>query len=218
MKTRYIGRQTIKTTALISVIFLGLLFAAHPAYSQQRIGIGVSGSYVYPVGSLQNWFKGTVKAPQINFVFNANEQSFWRLTATSTRFDRPNKDKLFYKDLNLDLKLYGAGVDYFSYLSGRFGFVQAYWTFGVNLYRWEALRDKYEAKDQFVPQRRQQDWSFAGSAGFGAMFHLSDHLKLTTTIRYHLVVGELWPALALHLENVSGMQMVQMQTGLGFWF
>lgn len=199
------------------VMFLAL-FLSKPAMAQSSTGIGLSDSYLQPVGSLHNWFSGTLNAPRLEFIFNRQASGYWRLFATATHFDQPNRDKLFYKDLHLDLKMFGVGV------GRRLFWGQSLWRFQpfaqaeVTLFRWQALRGSYQLEERLIPERFQQAWSFAGSAGIGLLAHLTSHLKLSTSVNYQLVVAELWPALALHLENVSGLQMVGFNLGLQWWF
>ena len=188
------------------------------AAGQSQIGVGLSNAYIQPVGSLQNWFKGTFNAPQINFIFNRTANTHWLIFATAAHFDQPNKEKLFYKDLQLDLKLYGTGVAYFCYLTKKRWHLQPFWTGAITLYRWEALRGAYQTEDRLVPERLQQAWSFAGSGGLGVVLHVTRHLKFSGSAKYQLVVAELWPALALHLENVSGLQILRFNLGFQWWF
>ncbi|MHB2154786.1 hypothetical protein ACX8XN_10365 [Calditrichota bacterium GD2] len=197
------------------VVFL-LLFGQ--ASAQNHYGVGMGSAYLQPVGSLQNWFKGTSKAPQVSFIFNRTAEAHWQFFATAAHFDQPNKEKLYYKDLQLDLKLYGAGVAYVSYLSVPRWRLQPFWKGAVTLFRWEAVRGAYQTEDRLVPQRFQQAWSFAAYGGLGMAFHVTRSLKLNVCGGYQLVVAELWPALALHLENVSGLQIMRFEMGFQWMF
>jgi len=69
-------------------------------------------------------------------------------------------------------------------------------------------------EEVFVPERRQEDWSWAFETGIGARVALGWGVGLEVRTMYRLIVGELWPALALRLESVSGMQSVLFTLGL----
>jgi len=198
-------------------LFLLLIFNK-PSMAQTSIGVGLGNAYLQPVGSLHDWFSGSFNAPRLEFIFNRQPSGLWHIFATAIHFDQPNKDKLFYKDLHLDLKLYGLGVGYLSFLSRPVWGLQPFGQAEVTLFRWQALRGIYQLEERLVPERFQQGWSFAGSLGAGLLVHLTSNLKISTSINYQLVVAELWPALALHLENVSGLQMAGLHLKLQWWF
>ncbi len=201
------------------LVFGSLFFGVSWVSAQNNFtGIGIGSELLYPVGSLQEWFSESTTAPRVEMLFKLNEDEYWRIYATYLHFDQANKDRLYYKDLKLDLKLYGAGIGYTSFLTAPRWNVQPFWQGAVTLFRWEALRGAYQLSDRLVPQRFQQAWSFAGSLGGGLLWHLNTHFKLDVSLNYQLVVAELWPALALHLENVSGLQMLHLRVGINWWF
>ncbi len=65
-----------------------------------------------------------------------------------------------------------------------------------------------------VPSLSQQDWSGGFEAGFDIRLDATESVWISLSGRYRLIIGELWPTLDLDLENVSGMQMVDIRLGL----
>jgi len=111
--------------------------------------------------------------------------------------------------------------------------VDANINFGFGFYYWEHFRSDY--KDSLfvqstnsgnavlvevlnVPSLRQKDWS--GGVNFGLDFILSlfDPFSLNLSANYKLIIAELWPTLALNLENVSGLQFFDLRAGIRFDF
>lgn len=65
-----------------------------------------------------------------------------------------------------------------------------------------------------VPELKQEDWSGGFNAGADLNILIAPPLSLQLGARYKLIVGELWPTLALDLENVSTFQMLDLRAGI----
>lgn len=65
-----------------------------------------------------------------------------------------------------------------------------------------------------VPSNSQIDWSGTLKLGFSASIVIAKPIEIYTNIGYKLIIGELWPALSLDMENVSGLQILQFSVGL----
>lgn len=100
--------------------------------------------------------------------------------------------------------------------------------FGFGFYYWEFKRSGYSdslkidttgngdflvAEVLDVPSLFQKDWSGGINAGLDFSLNLFDPLSLNLGFNYKLIIAELWPALSLNLENVSGMQFIDFRTG-----
>ncbi len=126
--------------------------------------------YIQPVGGFSGWFKNHYSGTL--YIGEMRDGSFIGGRFGYYKFYRENTDKLFYKDVDLELKIYGAGVEYRQRLL-KFHFVNFYALIGTGIYRWFGVRGEYYFKDSsgnvidYVPENRQQDWSAGFSGGFG---------------------------------------------------
>ncbi|MBI5727768.1 MAG: hypothetical protein HY965_07940 [Ignavibacteriales bacterium] len=105
---------------------------------------------------------------------------------------------------------------------------------GFGLFRWNFKRGTYkdsltadipigdtsattkkEIVDVFnLTANSQQDWSGGFYTGFDAAFKLYNPVWFTVSAHYKNILGELWPALKIGLENVSGLQMAEYRMGI----
>lgn len=69
-----------------------------------------------------------------------------------------------------------------------------------------------------VPENRQSDWSGSVNLGCDLHFRMFDPVWLALGADYRLIIGELWQALDLDLENVSGMQSLCFRAGISVRF
>jgi hypothetical protein len=65
-----------------------------------------------------------------------------------------------------------------------------------------------------VPANRQEDWSGTFNLGIELTAKVIDPVWLTFGADYKLIVGEIWQALDLDLENVAGMQFISIRAGM----
>lgn len=106
--------------------------------------------------------------------------------------------------------------------------IQTDLNFGFGFYFWEFRRSGYNdslkidttgsgdflvAEVLDVPALFQKDWSGGINAGLDVNINLFEPLSLNFGANYKLIIGELWPALSLNLENVSGMQFIDFRAG-----
>lgn len=65
-----------------------------------------------------------------------------------------------------------------------------------------------------VPAHRQEDWSGTFDLGVDLTINILDPIAFYAGGNYTLIVGELWQALDLDLENVAGMQFAVIRAGI----
>lgn len=130
----------------------------------------------------------------------------------------------------LEMELTSAGLSVEAkYNLFRSDFFEADLNFGFGFYYWEYSRSGY--KDSLfvdstgngdlllveflnVPPLFQKDWSGGINIGTDINILLFDPMAFSFGFNYKLIIGELWPALSLNLENVSGMQFIDLRAGL----
>jgi hypothetical protein len=89
------------------------------------------------------------------------------------------------------------------------------------LQRWEETRAAYSDDETGlrVPVlSRPGQWSAGFSGGLGTEIYVLPAAALNVGVTYSLVMGELWPTLALGLENVSTFHYVTGGIGLRYYF
>lgn len=202
---------------LFFVVSLFIVSTSHAQFS-----VSAEGIYIQPVGGFSGWFdkhySGTIYFGRVgeNGSFLSGRVEFYR-------FYKENKDKLFYKDLNLELKIYGAGIEHREPLI-KFGFVNFYGLVGAGVYRWFGLRGEYFFKDSagnvidYIGERKYQDWSAGFWGGGGIELRFLKSLSLNFSGRYQIIIGEMWQTLALRLEQASGFQWLGVQAGVQIKF
>ncbi|MFN3873927.1 MAG: hypothetical protein ACK4R9_13085 [Ignavibacterium sp.] len=105
--------------------------------------------------------------------------------------------------------------------------------FGFGFYFWEYFRDSYKdsltidtsgtgtfvlIEELNVPSLRQKDWSGALNFGTDFNFNFFRPVSFIISANYKIIISELWPTLALNLENVSGIQFIELRAGLRYEF
>jgi len=190
------------------------------SFAQHIKSWGISAQYQYaiPISSLGKWFKPTPSSFSLSLGKFTSEQWFWEIKAEMIQYLDENSDKLYYDDLDLKLEIYGIGVQSKYFLFQNQSRFQPYATGSAGIYRWFCHRGEYQLEDRLVPQRDQNDWSWGFSFGIGSDFFVFKKLALSTKVDYQIIIGELWPALALRLENVSGFQCMKASVGVLFYF
>jgi hypothetical protein len=206
--------------------------------------LGVSGSYVVPLENLGVRFRpemgGRLAAelPQVHGPAWRVDLEYLRFdnpNESRLKIRRRIETKRGFRDVEfplpgLDMKLEMAGAS----VHALFGLVkadpvEARLDLGFGIYRWFSKRGAYYdslfidttgvgdlqlAADLKVPEVTQVDWSGGFHAGVDIDVALVGPLHAGAGAGYRLIVGELWPALALDLENVSGFQLLDVRLSL----
>ena len=235
----------MKNYSLIICLILGV--APYMNAQEKTFSVTARGSYMVPVGSLNNRFlPGYGGAVDVAFTRGTPT---WSCSIEYARFSRENRDKLTLtravRDsatrltdtltvalprLSMSLELIGvsANATYDLWLNtwsvAKFGF-------GFGIYHWKGNRSAYYdtlrttarwgtaivATPQ-VPELNQEDWSGGLSGGVDYSMRIFSPVWFTVGARYRLIVGELWSTLALDLENVSTFQMLDLRAGISVDF
>ncbi len=191
----------------------GFAVAGEPGEWCAQLHVGV----VAPTGSLSNWFAPSERLVGVQVGLWQREGWSWRVGVEFLELAKENTARLYYRDLDLHFASSSATVRG-SYVLASWRGVQVFAGGGVGLHHWRGRRGAYQLAEVFVPARDQEEWSWAFEGGIGAHMALAWRVSLMVETVYRLVVGELWPALALRLENVSGLQSFFCTLGLQIAF
>jgi len=201
----------------IGLILLGVVSLGAPAVEAQEWCVGGGGAYLLPLGALSSRFK-----PQATFALGLGQQIderwFWGARAEVIQFADENTKKLYAKHLQMELQIYGGAVEAHYGLMAARQSVRPYLLGTVGVYRWFSTRGAYRDSSVTLPEFKEQDWSWGFGGGVGVEYVVLRALALSIDARYQLIVGELWPALAVRLENVSGFQWLSLNAGIRFHF
>jgi hypothetical protein len=200
------------------VLLFALIQPALFAQSNFTVSVGGHGVYALPVGALHDWFQ---PAPGLRVTAGQRVQNdlLWEGVVEAVTFSNGNTDRLYYPSLDVTLKMYGAGLQLQYYPIADAFAVQPYVNVAALVYRWQGTRGAYVVDTVNVlrvPAQSQSDWSMGFVCGAGVEAEVIAGLSLTVAARYGVVLGELWPALALRLEGVSGFQIVECSLGLKY--
>ncbi len=141
-------------------------------------------------------------------------------------------------DLVISLEIVGLSANA-AYKAVDLGDFYTNITFGFGVYRWYSPREKYALyfeqntksfyrdttgvngsfnKVLDVPSITQSDWSGGFNVGLNFNYTAFDKFSLYAGAEYKAVLGELWQALALNLENIAGFQMINLKAGIKYEF
>ncbi len=207
---------------MIGTAFALYAQAENPSGGVGTYNIGVRGVYAVPIGSLSDVFT-PAEGIQVFLGQKTEDDLVWEGVVEALTYSKGNTSRLYFPDLKVKLSLLGAGAQLHYYFAGTSQMVQPFVSGGAVLYRWfstrgEHLTDSTVTVGADVPALDQNDWSFGFNAGVGADIVVMNDFAVTASVRYDLVVAEMWPALALHFENVSGFQSLQAAVGLKYEF
>jgi hypothetical protein len=196
-----------------------------PAAGQNDWVVGGGAAYHVPIGGLHDRFLPTI-AGQYSAGRSVNENWYWEVRGEFIVYDRENVDRLsrdpdiIADSISMDLELYGLGFEGRYHFLGRHGrgIINPYLGLSAGMYRWFAERGAYDQEGISVPEFSQRDWSAGFGLGIGNEFIILPFVSLALDVRYHVVVGELWPTLSLGLENVGGFQTITASTRLRLYF
>jgi hypothetical protein len=223
-------------------IIIILLVASINILPQSKVYIGANGIYSSPIASLSDRIKGAAGGNLYLGVMTSDEWTwggkleYVKYSKTQDGLERRVKSDVTgtvqeysFPLINLQMelttmslmaeakyRLINAG-NFSADLSSGFGF--AYWKFIRGGYR-DSLRIDPAGDGNLVlvevlnvPALEQEDWSGIANVGIEFNYFITAPLSFNISANYKLLIGELWPALNLNIENVSGMQFLDIRGG-----
>lgn len=223
------------------IFILCLIFSSLNAQKGSII-LGLEGNYNLPVGTLSDRFNAGIGGT-FYVGTQASDDWTWVGKVSYLKLDDENTDKLFKKveaEVNEQLEVFDVPLDGLTleltvvglsaeakYNILRSGIFETDLNLGFGFYYWESSRSEYREEvfiedaqgEQVpianfdVPRLFQKDWSGALNFGLDININIIESLWFTTSSNYSLLITELWPTLALDLENVSGLQYFNFRSG-----
>lgn len=227
---------------LTTIIFI-LVLSSPALSQKFNFVAGAEGSYLIPRATLGDRFKpstginiyfGKQFTEKLSWIgrfdyFSFKEENREKLNLTR-KLTINNAERSFTVPLpKLEMEFKAAGLivngKYHLFSSPNlktnleFGFGIYYWVFNRNDYYEQILVDTTGNGDMMVltnlavPPSQQIDWSGAINFGFEQNVLIINPVWFVFAANYKMILGELWPTLALDLENVSGIQMFDIRAG-----
>jgi hypothetical protein len=212
--------------------------------AQERMVVGAGTVYQLPLGTLNHRFLGSAGAmvfagvevsPHLTWVgkFEYNEfntMNISELTKTVTVGQGVSAQQYVLPLPKLTMALKTAGVQAEAHMPMvQTELLSVNGIVGFGFTNWISTRGAY-SDSLFVndpstgspvkvavlalPSHRQEDWSGTFNLGIDLTVSFADPLSFYAGAGYKLIVGELWQALDLDLENVAGLQSVSLRAGL----
>lgn len=223
------------------IIFVLFFTQVQDLFSQTKYFAIAEGKYFYPIGSLANRFKNATGG-SVGFGGYVSQSWSWSGNFEYYSFkEDPSKFKLTQKvtinnvdkfftvplpKLKTDLKIAGVYA-IANYNVFDFNFLKHNLEFGFGVYYWTSNRSEYfdtlKADDNGkevivsivrVPHRWQEDWSAGFNLGTNIEVKTIDNVWITLAGNYKVIVGELWPALEIGLENIATFQTIELKAGI----
>jgi len=218
------------------------LVSVKETFSQDSYMAGANANYYIPLGTLSDRYKPAM-GESFYFGKDVSENWTWVGKLEYCKFDDMNMDKLVitrrlttngpqYKiplsKINISLEEVGLTANA-SYHMLSTDIMKADIELGFGIYRWKHTRADYKdsvyvdttgkgdlALEEYlnVPGRTEEDWSGGLNVGFSVDVNVYKWASVYASASYKMIIGELWPALSLDLENVSGMQMIELRAGI----
>jgi len=209
----------------LSLTLLLLGGGVEVAQSQQsgQWTISNRGQYLFPSGALADIF---ASAPGFSVTCGqrSSPQWLWEGLIEGARMMKGNEHTLYFKDLSVRLQWLGGGIQGMYYPMGGEGLLNGilnpYLSAQVVAYRWEYDRGAHQvdsAGTARVSEFKQQDWSLGFAFGAGVDVNALPPISVYGQVGYKIIVGDIWPTLALRVEGVSGFQMLEAAAGARLW-
>lgn len=227
---------------------LSIIIIATSVYSQNKLLVGASANYNIPIGMLANRMKPAPgyliyfgKQTSQDWTWTGKFEYFKLSDVNKEQMKKFVKSDVLGRiktfefplpKIKMDLTVAGLTAETkYNFLNSDL--VDANINLGFGFYFWEHFRSDY--KDSLfidstgagnlvlievlnVPSLRQKDWSGGVNFGLDFIFNLLEPFSLNISANYKIIIAELWPTLALNLENVSGLQFVDLRAGIRFDF
>ena len=228
--------------------FISIIFISFTLQAQNKFLVGASANYNVPVGMLSNRLEAApgfliYAGKQISSDWTwIGKIEYFKLTDVNK-----NQMKKFVKSdvlgtiktfefplpkIKMDLTVAGLTAEA-KYNFFRTDLIDANLNLGFGFFYWEHFRSDYKdslfvdstgagnlilVESLNVPSLKQKDWSGGVNFGLDVNFNIYSPISLNLSANYKLIIAELWPTLALNLENVSGLQFLDLRAGIKFNF
>ncbi len=224
-------------------IFLMIIISAECYSQDNSWIVGADGNYNMPIGTLSKRFEGSIggivyAGKKSNndwtwvgkfeyFKLNDVNKDYSNKIVKTEELGVVREYKFDLPKLKMDLTVAGLSVEA-RYNLFNSEIVEANINFGFGFYYWQHTRNEYKdslfadtsGQGNFalvevlnVPKLEQKDWSGGINIGADINFPLFSTIDFNLGFNYKIIITELWPALALNLENVSGLQFLDIRAG-----
>lgn len=208
---------------LAAILALGFLFLSRAEINAQtRLVGGCQGGIVQPIGSLNNRFRSTEGyALEIGYT-NPATNNLLTFSYLQYRLQKPNETRLYFDDVKMKFANQAVGINSYYPLLRYKRWLTVDLGGGLTLNRWSFQRQAYSGVDTLdhsapydsvitlnLVKFGQRDWSWGGKIGGSLTLSPVRWLQLGWGCYLHLIIAELWPNLDLHLENVSGLFLLE---------
>jgi len=203
------------------------IFQSGETMAQDQTWVGAGTETVYPFAGLHERFE-PIHTNTFSAGWRQDEKSRIMLQYRFMDFNQINREKVPFDSLYMSLENYSGGLLYQYEILKPVSWFTFYIQAGITLNHWTFNRDAFytviqpDSVDTFVPtivdleEHNRTDWSWGGKAGLGFEFSPIRWVNIGWHGNAHLIAAELWPMLAINLENVSGLKMFEHQFYLRF--
>ncbi|PIS28282.1 MAG: hypothetical protein COT43_06655 [Candidatus Marinimicrobia bacterium CG08_land_8_20_14_0_20_45_22] len=201
-----------KRFLLFCLAILILAFGISAGFSQTRYFVGGGVQSAFPMKNLDSRFMPTT-FPTIRFGWKDTEKGKTLFEFAPMTFSKINTEKMYYDSVDQYLKIQSAAAGYQQTIFTVFKKIDVAVTGAVTLNKWLYRREPFYCRDtnasiiDTLLEFKQSDWSWGAKAGAVVTFSPVSWIHLGVSAQFHLIIAELWPAMAVRMENVSGLKL-----------
>lgn len=200
-----------KRFLLFRLAILILAFGISAGFSQTRYFIGCGAQSAFPVKNLDSRFL-PMTFPTVRFGWKDTENGKTLFEFAPMTFSKINTEKMYYDSVDQYLKIQSAAVGYQQTIVTVFKKIDVAVTGSVTLNKWLYRREPFYYSDSTaevidMSEFKQSDWSWGAKAGMVVTYSPVSWIHFGASAQFHLIVAELWSAMAVRMENVSGLKL-----------
>jgi len=201
-----------KRFALFRLTILILAFGISAGFSQTRYFIGGGVQSAFPVKNLDSRFMPTT-FPTVRFGWKDTEKGKTLFEFAPMTFSKINTEKMYYDSISQNLKIQSAAVGYQQTIFTVFKKIDVAVTGSITLNKWLYRRERFYFQNtndgalDTLWEFNQSDWSWGAKAGMIVTYSPVSWIHLGASAQFHLIIAELWSAMAVRMENVSGLKL-----------
>ena len=211
--------------ASVFVLAVGTTGRANAQDFEDRFSVSIDAQAVIPVFGLADRFD-PFPTVSLGIGRRTNANTLWEVRLQRYKFPRADQISLLpdstrspavADSLELSLEIIGGGLFMHRYFNDS-GRIRPFAVIGGGFYYWTDIRGAFENEHLLIERSKRSQWSGGAHAGLGSEYFFTDRFALQAVIDYTIMFGELWPTLALGLENVSTFQFASGRLGLRYYF